>query len=69
MMSRMTVLRMEFPPALMSREQAAYYLSMSTRELDRLRQSGELIPRSSGKNVRYTKAELDAWIERLPERP
>lgn len=59
---------LSFPPALMSRDQAAYYLSMSTRELDRLRQTGELIPRSSGKNVRYTKAELDAYIDRLPER-
>lgn len=59
---------LSFPPALMSRDQAAYYLSMSTRELDRLRQTGELIPRSSGKNVRYTKAELDAYVDRLPER-
>lgn len=62
------MMRIEFAPALMTRDQAAYYLSMSTRELDRLRQTGELIPRSSGKNVRYTKAELDAYVERLPER-
>lgn len=59
---------LSFPPTLMSRDQAAYYLSMSTRELDRLRQTGELIPVSSGKNVRYRKSELDAYADRLPER-
>ena len=62
------VQRIEFPPALMTRELAAYYLSMSLREVDELRAKGELIPVGDGKRVKFTKAELDRYVDRLPER-
>ena len=52
----------------MTRELAAYYLSMSTRELDLLKNRGELIPHGTGKRIKFKKTELDAYIDRLPER-
>lgn len=61
--------RIEFPPALMTRELAAYYLSMSLREVDDLRAQGHLIPSGDGKRIKFTKAELDRYIDSLPERP
>lgn len=63
-----TVQRIEFPPALLTRELAAYYLSMSLRELDDLRAKGHLIPVGDGKRVKFAKAELDRYVENLPER-
>ena len=61
-------MRIEFPPALMTRELAAYYLSMSTRELDLLKNSGTLIAHGDGKRVKFKKSELDRYVDRLPER-
>lgn len=63
-----TVLRLEFPPALFTRELAAYYLQKSIREIDALRSSGYLIPVGDGKRVTFTKAELDRYVESLPDR-
>ncbi|MCZ4069253.1 helix-turn-helix domain-containing protein [Microbacterium sp. H37-C3] len=62
------VQRLEFPPALFTRELAAYYLSMSLREIDDLRATGALIPTGSGKRIKFSKAELDRYVENLPER-
>lgn len=64
-----TVLRIEFPPALMGRELAAYYLDKSVREVDELRAKGELIPVGEGKRIQFAKTELDRFIDNLPERP
>jgi len=62
------VQRIEFPPALFTRELAAYYLSMSLREVDELRAKGHLIPVGDSKRIKFTKAELDRYVENLPER-
>jgi len=67
-MSAGVVTRIEFPPALFTRELAAYYLSKSLREVDDLRSTGELIPVGEGKRITFTKAELDRYVESLPER-
>lgn len=60
--------RIEFPPALFTRELAAYYLSMSLRELDELRWAGHLIPSGDSKRVKFTKEELDRYVSALPDR-
>jgi hypothetical protein len=62
------VTRIEFPPALFTRELAAYYLSKSIREVDDLRSTGALIPVGDGKRITFTKAELDRYVAELPER-
>ena len=62
------VQRIEFPPALFTRELAAYYLSKSLREVDDLRSSGDLIPVGEGKRILFTKDELDGYVKNLPER-
>ena len=67
-MSAGAINRIEFPPALFTRELAAYYLSKSVREVDDLRATGELIPVGDGKRITFTKGELDRYVENLPER-
>ncbi|MEH3088723.1 MAG: helix-turn-helix domain-containing protein [Microbacterium arborescens] len=67
-MSEAAVIRIEFPPALMTRELAAYYLSCSVREIDQLKAQGQLIAVGNGKRIRFRKAELDRWVDALPER-
>jgi hypothetical protein len=67
-MSAGVVQRIEFPPALFTRELAAYYLSKSLREVDDLKKSGHLIPVGQGKRVLFAKQELDRYVSELPER-
>ena len=67
-MSAGVVQLIEFPPALFTRELAAYYLSKSLREVDDLRSRGELIPVGDGKRVMFQKSELDRYVDQLPER-
>ncbi|MFJ4166323.1 helix-turn-helix domain-containing protein [Microbacterium sp. NPDC089698] len=67
-MSATVVQRIEWYPGLFTKELAAVYLSMSTREIDLLRNDGTLIPVGSGKRVKFTKEELDRYIAQLPER-
>jgi hypothetical protein len=62
------MLRIEFPPALMTRELAAFYISGSLRDIDDLRATGELIPVGDTKRVKFRKDDLDRYIARLPER-
>lgn len=64
----MKMIRVEFPPALFTRELAAYYLSMSVREIDDLRHSNEISAVGKGKRVKFRKADLDRIAERLPDR-
>lgn len=59
---------LEFAPALMTRELAAYYLSASLREVDYLRANGQLVAVGSGKRVKFRKEDIDAYVERLPAR-
>ncbi len=68
-MSAGVVQRIEFAPALFTRELAAFYLSKSLREVDELRSKGELIPSGDGKRVLFKKEELDRYVDNLPERP
>ena len=63
------MLRIEFPPALMTREVAAYYISGSLRDIDELKASGELIPVGKSKRIKFRKDDLDRYIESLKERP
>lgn len=67
-MNEPVVIRVEFPPALMTREVAAYYISKSVRELDLLRETNQLTAYGDGKRVEFKKEELDEWIARRPER-
>jgi hypothetical protein len=60
--------RVEFPPALMTREVAAYYISGSLRDIDDLRARGEITPVGDSKRVKFRKSDLDRVIENLPER-
>ena len=57
--------RIEFPPALFTRELAAYYLSMSLRDVDELRSKGELIPVGKTKRIKFPKADLDRYVAAL----
>lgn len=52
----------------MTRELAAYYLSMSLSEIDELRNKGELTPVGGGKRVRFRKEDLDRVADNMPER-
>jgi hypothetical protein len=61
-------LRMEFAPALMTRELAAFYMSMSLSDVDELRAKGEITPVGKTKRIKFRKTDLDSYIERLPER-
>lgn len=61
-------LRIEFPPALFTKELAAYYLSKSPREIDELRAQGHLIAVGQGKRVLFRKEELDRYADTLKER-
>jgi hypothetical protein len=62
------MMRIEFPPALFTRELAAYYLSMSVREIDELRHTNEITAVGKGKRVKFRKADLDRIADRLPDR-
>lgn len=62
------VQRIEFPPALFTRELAAYYLSMSLRDIDMLRHLGHITPMGDGKRIRFTKKDLDDYVANLAER-
>jgi|GEM_PF-1785542 len=64
----MTTVRLEFAPALMTREVAAFYISGSLRDIDELRGRGELIPVGDTKRLKFRKSDLDRVIDRLPER-
>lgn len=56
---------LEFPPALMTRELAAYYLSASLREVDYLRANGQIVAVGAGKRVKFRKEDLDRYVNRL----
>ena len=60
--------RIEFAPAEMTRELAAYYISRSVRDLDILREQKKITPVGEGKRVFYRKSDLDAFVAAEPER-
>lgn len=52
-------------PAALSRDEAATYLGISTDTLDRLRADGRISAFKAGRRlVRFTRAELEAFMER-----
>ena len=55
-------------PGLFTKTLAAQYLSVSIREVDNLRAQGHLIAVGKGKQVFFRRADLDRYIEQLPER-
>lgn len=61
-------MRIEFPPALFTRDLAAYYIGGSLTDVDRLRAKGELIAVGEGKRVLFRKEELDRYVASLKER-
>jgi len=64
------MIRVEFPPRLMDRNLAAYYVTHgSLRDLDRLREQKIITPKGEGRNVLYDKKDLDAYADTLTERP
>ncbi|MDI2097994.1 hypothetical protein [Ruicaihuangia caeni] len=62
------IIQYQFPPALMTREIAAYYISGSLRDVDELRAMGEITPVGNQKRVKFRKDDLDAYIAALPEK-
>ena len=60
--------RIEFAPALMTRETAAYYIDGSVRDIDELRALGHITPVGKQKRVKFRKDDIDAWIKTLKER-
>ncbi|MFK4482543.1 hypothetical protein [Curtobacterium sp. AB7] len=63
-----SAVRIEFAPALFTRELAAYYLSCSLRDIDDLRSKGELIPVGETKRIKFRKEDLDRHAANLAER-
>lgn len=63
-----TTIRVEFPPRMMSRDLAAYYIGRSVRDLDALREAKEITPKGEGRRVLYDKADLDRVCDLLKER-
>ena len=62
------MIRIEFPPALFTRELAAYYISGSLRDIDELRATGELIPVGDTKRIKFRRADLDRYVASLKDR-
>ncbi len=62
------MIRIEFPPALMTRETAAYYIEGSLRDIDELRAQSILIPVGGQKRIKFRKTDLDKYIASLEER-
>ena len=57
------------PVGLLSCEDAAAYLSIGKRTFERLVADGKIKRRRIGAIVRYSVADLDAYIESLPDEP
>jgi hypothetical protein len=60
--------RIEFAPALMTREMAAFYISGSLREIDELRSAGRITAVGQQKRVKFRKVDLDTYVESLKSR-
>jgi hypothetical protein len=58
----------QFPPALLTRELAAYYISGSLRDVDELRGQGIITAVGTQKRVKFRRQDLDDWIASLPEK-
>lgn len=63
----MSSLHHSFVPGLMSQDAAAYYLDVSVRTLNELQAQGRIIPKRIGSKRGFARADLDAFIEALPD--
>lgn len=52
------------PDPIMCEQQAAKYLSMSTRRLYQLRKIGKIAYIQDGNRIKYRQSQLDAYISR-----
>ncbi len=60
--------RLTYPPALLSREEAAAYLAgISTRKLDELQAQGRVIPKALDGRRGYLREDLDEFARSLPD--
>ena len=58
-----------FPPALLTKQQAAYYLSTSETGIRDLIRENKLTPiDDGGKRTKIRREDLDAYVKSLPER-
>lgn len=62
------MIRIEFPPALMTRDVAAFYIGGTRTDIDELRARGVITAVGSGKRLKFRKTDLDAYVASLPER-
>lgn len=62
------VVRVEYPPILFTKELAAHFISVSTREIDVLRATGALIAVGEGKRAYFRLDDLRRYADSLPER-
>lgn len=59
--------RVAFAPGLLQRDEAAFYLNLSTRKFNDLIQRGDVVAvRLDGKKL-YRRVDLDELIDGLPE--
>lgn len=56
-----------FTPGLMGESAAAFYLDISTSKLNELQAQGRLIPKKLDGKRGFAKADLDQFIESLPD--
>lgn len=54
------------PPLLVTRSEAARFLSLSVPEIDNLRRAGRLLAKRHGKKVLFPVAELERFVQMLP---
>jgi excisionase family DNA binding protein len=52
---------------LFDKDSAASYLSTSARRIDELRRAGELIAAIDGREYKFRRSDLDAYIEGLED--
>ena len=62
------MIRIEFPPALMTREIAAYYIGGTLADIDLLKRLNVIVPVGKTKRVKYRKKDLDRYVASLEER-
>ncbi|MHB8441654.1 MAG: helix-turn-helix domain-containing protein [Candidatus Tyrphobacter sp.] len=55
-------------PEIFTPAEAAQYLRLSRKKLDRVLRRGEIPHRREGRSILITRAALDSWL-RLPPRP
>lgn len=63
----MNALAPTFPPRLLTRENAAYYLGISVRKLDELQGQSRIVPKKLDGKRGYLREDLDEFARSLPD--